>query len=166
MGTDLASGFILQKSDGSCQKGPNATGADYNISFDGYSVVDGLIVAGGNEIILSGLKPNIKTMYFFPNWEAFNALVARNKANQLAAKKAQEAEYQAELARQQKVEKVAQQFRLKVSTGDDTHCGLVIEKKPPIIKIQTQAGEKWFKLKQVYPAGTHKCRFMNGEYIE
>ena len=57
-------------------------------------------------------------------------------------------------------------FRKIIKSGDDSHCGLVIEVKKPIVKVQTMAGEKWLKLTQIYPAGGASCRFVNGVYQE
>ncbi|QSV45408.1 WG repeat-containing protein [Geobacter benzoatilyticus] len=50
--------------------------------------------------------------------------------------------------------------------GDLTHCGMVIEVKPPIIKIQTMIGERWMKLDQIHPPNTVDCIFRNGVYQE
>lgn len=57
-------------------------------------------------------------------------------------------------------------FRKKLATGDDSHCGLVIQVKSPLAKIQTAVGERWFKISQVFPARQAPCRFYNGEYVE
>ena len=57
-------------------------------------------------------------------------------------------------------------FRKTIKSGDDTHCGLAIEVKKPIVKVQTMAGEKWLKLTQIYPAGVASCQFVNGVYQE
>jgi hypothetical protein len=54
----------------------------------------------------------------------------------------------------------------KLKVGDNTHCGMVIEIKRPVIKIQTMVGERWFKVNQIYPKGETSCRFYNGEYVE
>lgn len=57
-------------------------------------------------------------------------------------------------------------FRPTLKVGDETHCGLVIEVKKPIIKVQTMAGEKWLKINQIYRAGSAPCNFVNGVYQE
>jgi len=62
------------------------------------------------------------------------------------------------------LQKGAEAFRNKLEVGDTSHCGLVIEVKPPIAKIQTAIGEHWLKVKQLYPANTKPCRFVNGIY--
>ena len=36
--------------------------------------------------------------------------------------------------------------------------------KYPIAKLQTMIGETWLKVSQLYPKGTHDCRFSNGVY--
>lgn len=57
-------------------------------------------------------------------------------------------------------------WRKKISPGSDTHCGMAIETKAPLLKVQTSIGEKWFKLAQVYPKGEKQCVFKDGEYVE
>ena len=57
-------------------------------------------------------------------------------------------------------------LRVNLEVGSDTHCGMVIEIKKSIAKIQTSEGEKWLKLAQIYPAGSADCRFVNGVYQE
>ncbi len=44
-----------------------------------------------------------------------------------------------------------------LKTGDESNCGLVIEVKRPIAKIQTASGERWLKVEQLYPHGTQAC---------
>jgi hypothetical protein len=56
------------------------------------------------------------------------------------------------------------EYRKSLQSGSDSHCGLVIEVKPPIAKVQTMIGEMWFKIEQIYPKGGAKCRFVNGVY--
>lgn len=57
-------------------------------------------------------------------------------------------------------------FREKLKVGNDSHCGLVVEVKRPVAKIQTMIGERWLKMEQLYPAGYADCRFINGVYRE
>lgn len=57
-------------------------------------------------------------------------------------------------------------FRQRLSAGDDSHCGLVIEVKKPLVKAQTMIGEHWLKIEQLYPQGAANCRFVNGVYQE
>lgn len=85
-------------------------------------------------------------------------LAERNKRIQI--------ENQIKRQQQMQREKLAKLFRKNISIGDDSHCGLVIEVKKPIVKIQTVSGEKWFKIKQLYPKGARPCRFINGQYSE
>ncbi len=58
----------------------------------------------------------------------------------------------------------AEHFRQTLSTGAETHCGMIIEVKKPIVKIQTMDGEKWFRAEQVFPPHTAPCRFLNHVY--
>lgn len=57
--------------------------------------------------------------------------------------------------RQQKELQQAQLFRKTLAEGDDTSCGLVIEKKAKLVKIQLKSSnsEKWVKLDEIYPVG-------------
>ncbi|MEO6603932.1 MAG: tetratricopeptide repeat protein [Polyangiaceae bacterium] len=61
-------------------------------------------------------------------------------------------------------EKAGAEFRKNLKVGDDSHCGLVIEVKPPIAKVQTMIGEVWLKVEQLYAPGKADCRFRNGVY--
>ena len=65
-----------------------------------------------------------------------------------------------------KAKKRSQDFRAKLKVGDKTHCGMVMEIKMPLIKIQTVVGDKWFKVDKIYPPGEANCRFVNGVYEE
>ena len=58
----------------------------------------------------------------------------------------------------------AASFRKSLHVGSDSHCGLVIEVKYPIAKVQSMIGETWLKVSQLYPKGGRDCRFLNGVY--
>jgi hypothetical protein len=53
-------------------------------------------------------------------------------------------------------------FRATLQIGDDTHCGLALEVKPPIAKIQTPIGERWMKIEQLVPPGERRCEVRQG----
>lgn len=55
-------------------------------------------------------------------------------------------------------------WRKKMQPGTESHCGMVIEVKAPLVKVQTAIGEKWFKVDQTFPAGQKRCTFINGVY--
>ena len=55
-------------------------------------------------------------------------------------------------------------FRASIKVASESHCGLVIEVKTPIAKIETGIGEKWLKVDQLYPKGLADCRFTDGIY--
>jgi hypothetical protein len=57
-------------------------------------------------------------------------------------------------------------FRTSLKEGDSTHCGLVIEVKKVVVKVQTIVGEHWFKINQLFPEGSADCRFVNNIYQE
>jgi TPR repeat protein len=61
-------------------------------------------------------------------------------------------------------DKVATDFRSTLKVGSDSHCGLVIEVKPPIARVQSMIGEVWLKIEQLFPQGKQDCRFVNGVY--
>ena len=62
--------------------------------------------------------------------------------------------------------RAATAFRAQMKVGDESNCGLVVEVKRPIVKIQTQVGELWLKIDKTYPAGLAGCRIVNGVYQE
>lgn len=57
-------------------------------------------------------------------------------------------------------------FRQKLASGDDSHCGLVIQRKGDIAQVETMIGPKWLKVSQLAPPGTRRCTFLNGVYQE
>jgi hypothetical protein len=57
-------------------------------------------------------------------------------------------------------------FRQRITVGDDTHCGMVVEVKKEIVKVQTGDGEKWFRTSQLYPPGEAPCRIFNHVYVD
>lgn len=56
------------------------------------------------------------------------------------------------------------QFRRQLREGDSTHCGMVIERKQTIAKLQTMIGEYWMRIDQIYPRQFAKCIFHNKVY--
>jgi TPR repeat protein len=83
----------------------------------------------------------------------------------LAQEREKRAQEEQRLAQRARAQRVAA-FRKALKVGDSSHCGLVIEVKPPIAKIQTMAGERWLKIEQLYGEGDAPCRFINGVYQE
>lgn len=55
-------------------------------------------------------------------------------------------------------------FRQSLKVGSDTHCGLVIQVRPPIAQVQAMIGETWLKIAQLHPPGEKPCRFLNRVY--
>jgi hypothetical protein len=72
-------------------------------------------------------------------------------------------------ANEQKAKKEQQKhligFRKNLKSGDDSHCGLIIDVKANIVLVQTMSGQLWIKKQDVYPPNQEQCRFMNGEYV-
>lgn len=62
------------------------------------------------------------------------------------------------------LDKDAAEFRKALKTGSESHCGLVIDVKPPIAKVQAMIGEAWLKIDQLYPKGKQSRRWANGVY--
>lgn len=91
---------------------------------------------------------------------------AARKVQEEQENKARQAREAQERIEQQQRETYVAHFRKKVYVGDDTHCGMVIERKDTIIKIQTVVGERWLKIGQIFPPGMHSCRFYNGQYVD
>ncbi len=58
------------------------------------------------------------------------------------------------------------EFRASLAEGDDSHCGLIIEVRNKVVKVQTASGEYWLKRKQLYPADSRPCNFVGGIYQE
>ena len=47
-------------------------------------------------------------------------------------------------------------FRMHLKPGDIASDGLVIEVKPPLARIQTDRGERWFRIDDISPTSRHK----------
>jgi TPR repeat protein len=57
-------------------------------------------------------------------------------------------------------------FRASVKSGDESHCGLVIEVKDGGVQGQSMVGPTWLKSEQLSPSGAADCRFRNKVYVE
>lgn len=55
-------------------------------------------------------------------------------------------------------------YRENLKSGDDSHCGLVIEVKETVVMIQTMVGQSWIKVNEIYPPNVAGCSFLNGVY--
>jgi hypothetical protein len=64
--------------------------------------------------------------------------------------------------RQMQIQKHLPEFRRKLTSGSDSHCGLVIERKGTIALVETPIGQKWLKVAQLHQPQTRECRFING----
>lgn len=69
---------------------------------------------------------------------------------------------EAERKRMQLIAQELSQFRSKLKSGDDSNCGLVVERKGEIAQVETMIGLKWVKVKQLYIPGIKGCHFVNG----
>lgn len=155
MGVHLS--FLL--SDGKCAGQLD----NKNITLFEFSINQGKLTKAdsykGADLTLLNSYRNVRRMDIFPNRSAY-------EKKQKEEREAEEREAKKRQARESEERAYAAQYRKKLSVGDETHCGMVIERKDPIIKIQSVAGEKWLKLSQIYPPGFRGCRFINGQYAE
>lgn len=72
----------------------------------------------------------------------------------------------ADLRRSLSRQAAVEAFRNSVRIGSESHCGLVVEVKRPVAKVQSMIGEVWLKVSQLYPKGAADCRFVNKVYVE
>jgi hypothetical protein len=91
---------------------------------------------------------------------------ADSEKRMLATAVAREQEQQERSRRAAELRTRTDHFRQALQPGDDSHCGLVVEVKKPLVKLQTMIGEYWLRIDQLYAAGDHDCRFLNGRYID
>lgn len=89
----------------------------------------------------------------------------RQEAEVADLKKRQEAEVAQ--AKQEAIEAEAERkelirFRGRLKSGDDSNCGLVIERKGDIAQVETMIGPKWVRVAQLYLPGMRRCTFVNG----
>jgi uncharacterized lipoprotein YehR (DUF1307 family) len=55
-------------------------------------------------------------------------------------------------------------FREHIKIGDQSQCGMVVNIRRPIVKIQMADKERWIKISDIYPANYgHTCRFNTGD---
>jgi len=105
-------------------------------------------------------------LVFFTDTNQLLAGYRRQREAEVAERQRRQKEeaVQAEAARQKQVafEKQLPQFRRKLKSGDDSNCGLVIERKSDIALVETMIGQKWLKVSQLYIPGMRGCTFLNG----
>lgn len=92
--------------------------------------------------------------------------LAQDELEQKALKNRSEEEAAMSAENQIAKYKFAVSWREKLASGMQSHCGLVIERKGEIAKIQTQIGEHWLRVDQIHPPGAKRCRFENGQYVD
>jgi hypothetical protein len=69
-----------------------------------------------------------------------------------------------EAKRREALKNLIVSYRKNLSSGDDSHCGLVIEVKNKVVQVQTMGGPSWLKKEEIYPLGKAQCSFHNGVY--
>lgn len=68
----------------------------------------------------------------------------------------------AELKRVRLISERRPEYLRRLKSGDDSHCGLIVERKGDIALIETQIGQKWLKVNQLHEPGSRNCVFVNG----
>lgn len=81
----------------------------------------------------------------------------------LAQKRAEQKRLYEEQQRQKFIANV-KSYRNSLSEGQDSHCGLIVEVKDKVVRVETMVGLKFFKREQLYPAGVAGCSFRNNVY--
>jgi hypothetical protein len=103
-----------------------------------------------------------QTRYMFAMIEATaTGGYTQGEAAQHSDAVAQERERAAQQQRivvQQKQEQT-EQWRKSLAIGSDTNCGLIIELRPPLAKVQGlgASGEKWRRITDLFPVGERRC---------
>ena len=97
--------------------------------------------------------------------EIANKKIAEYKKEQqvLAQKRAEQRRLYDQQQRQKFIANI-KSYRNSLSEGQDSHCGLIVEVKDKIVRVETMVGLKFFKKDQMYPAGVANCRFLNNVY--
>lgn len=113
------------------------------------------------------LSAAVRQAGFFEAYEAEQRIAeaAQRAANAAFEQRERERVASAAAAWQQTLRNAAR-WRSSIKEGTDTHCGMVIEKRPTIAKVQTLIGEYWFKLEQLFQPGAAPCHFINRVYQE
>lgn len=137
----------------------------YSVSIDEEAVAD----------LIENTRMFDQIVGMLPQFAAQDEEIARTAAAQAARdKQLAEERRQAQLRQQQheaderaKREREYDQWRRTLTIGSPTFCGLVIDRKPPLVKIavnaplQGYASEQWLNVRDVYPANLG-CHHVNG----
>jgi hypothetical protein len=60
----------------------------------------------------------------------------------------------------EKLSAVTVRFREHIKIGDQSQCGMIVNVRESIAKVQMSDGEKWMKISKLYPADSGRaCRF-------
>lgn len=89
--------------------------------------------------------------------------IAKTKVEEYAQERAEQQRLYEAQQRKKFIAKVTS-YRSSLSEGQDSHCGLVVEVKDKVIRVETMIGLKFFKRDQLYPAGLASCSFRNNIY--
>jgi hypothetical protein len=94
------------------------------------------------------------------------SVLQKEKSKQEAAERlrAQEAYELAQLNKENAFKNKVLNYREKLSSGNDSHCGLVVDVKDNVVLVQSMVGSVWIKRSEIYPAGAADCRFYNNVY--
>tara|TARA_Y100001956_G_C4121878_1_gene187889 strand:- start:343 stop:1785 length:1443 start_codon:yes stop_codon:yes gene_type:complete len=97
--------------------------------------------------------------------EIANKKIAEYKKEQklLAQKRAEQQRLYEKQQRQKFIANI-KSYRNSLSEGQDSHCGLIVEVRDKVVRVETMVGLKFFKKDQMYPAGVANCSFRNNVY--
>lgn len=142
-----------------------------NAKFEPIKPVDStrdLLLFGLNEGYVSGISGGVGVGWTIAfrdtGYEMAEARRRREaeKAEQKRRGKQEAAEAESERNRMLAMERDLPGFRRKLKSGDDSNCGLIVERKGDIALVETMIGQKWVKVAQLFMPGMRGCRFVNG----
>lgn len=152
--------------------GPDLKPLGLTLEQPGWHQVTGY--AGGAVVVARSGERHYSYLAWSPNESLSSQSIVRWREEKLkqadAAERAEHERRSQAVAAERRAEderrKQLATFRQKLESGDDSHCGLVIQRKGDIAQVETMIGPKWLKVSQLAPPGTRRCTFLNGVYQE
>lgn len=123
------------------------------------SLIGGRTGSGTQNLTIGNVPvDHIDSITFYDSIDTAKSVLARQESMR--------ADEQKRAAEAQNIaQKEIKTFRTRLAEGQDTHCGMVIEVKPQLVKVQTVVGERWFRRDQLFrPYDNRPCHFINGVY--
>lgn len=91
--------------------------------------------------------------------------VTQEKASLEAAERAKAEQVRRKAERQEYIYDQQTRLLANLSLGDETHCGMVIQLRDELAEVQTIAGSRWFRQRDLFAVDRVECRFFNGQYV-